>query len=174
MIRAHLLLKYWPFLMPEQYQQRPFPIWKSIDHFWLHVGRRSVWLGLVWASFIFEKESNGTAEWNRRRLSTLCCEKGKKPSKRFKKPPVRDEYWWILMNLMNTDEFIHQIYENSSKRKKNSAHREKFVKVMKLMKVHQSSSNFWWRTIGSSPKMMNWWTWWTDWWWIKFIFVSDE
>ena len=85
--------------------------------------------------------------------------------------------WRILMNF---DELFKnwRIYSSNLwkfiKKKKNSSHREKFVKVMKLMKVHQSSSNFWWWTIGSSPKMMNWWTWWTDWWWIKLLFISDE
>ena len=97
--------------------------------------------------------------------------------KRLKKPPVRDEYWWILMNCLKTDEFIHQIYENSSKRKKFITSR----KVRKSDETDESSSKFIkflvmnHRFITQNDELMNLMNWLVmnkvtiHQWWIKFI-----
>ena len=97
---------------------------------------------------------------------------------KLKKPPVRDEYWWILMNCLKTDEFIHQIYENSSKRK------NKFItsrKVRKSDETDESSSKFIkflvmnHRFITQNDELMNLMNWLVmnkvtiHQWWIKFI-----
>ena len=163
----------------------------EIDHFWLHVGRRSVWLGLV--SELMRAIRNFGANfqsyflriwswlfldllpWNRRRLSTLRCEKA------FKKVQKAARAWWILMNFDEFDEYW-RIY---------SSNLWKFIKKKKKFSTSRKvrkSDELWWnsskfvkflvtnhRFITKNDELMNLMNWlvmnkvYIRQWWIKFV-----